>query len=152
MAKGFTDRPWDTMSRRCWRCSMPNWGGDRYGTIQRVRFSPTETMLAITVKKDHHEETRCVLVHLGGVILCQKALLLLDNVLSFEWATDDVLYYSTQETLRCLCVFRLHLSDSGVQTSLFMKKRIQSKCLIVMPVPQVLCGGQSFQRPEAGNH
>ncbi|XP_016118900.1 prolyl endopeptidase-like isoform X2 [Sinocyclocheilus grahami] len=113
MAKGFTDRPWDTMSRRCWRCSMPNWGGDRYGTIQRVRFSPTETMLAITVKKDHHEETRCVLVHLGGVILCQKALLLLDNVLSFEWATDDVLYYSTQETLRCL--FFVEVSHSRDQ-------------------------------------
>uniref|UniRef100_A0A671L5W9 Prolyl endopeptidase n=1 Tax=Sinocyclocheilus anshuiensis TaxID=1608454 RepID=A0A671L5W9_9TELE len=102
-----------------------DWGGDGYGTIQRVRLSPTETMLAVTVKKDHHEETGCVLVHLGGVILCQKALLLLDNVLSFEWATDDVLYYSTQETLRCLCVFRLHLSDSGVQTSLVSRSRDQ---------------------------
>lgn len=60
-----------------------DWGGGGYGTIQRVRLSPSETMLAVAVKKDHHEETRCMLVPLGGVILCQKALLVLDNVLSF---------------------------------------------------------------------
>ncbi|KAG1950846.1 prolyl endopeptidase-like [Pimephales promelas] len=93
-------------------------GGDGYGSIQRVRLSPTETMLAVTVKKDHHEETRCMLVHLGGVNLHQNTMLVLDNVLSFEWATDDVLFYSTQETLRCLRVFRLYLNDSGVQTTL----------------------------------
>lgn len=40
-----------------------------------------------------------------------------------EWATDDVLYYSTQETLRCLCVFRLHLSDSDVETTLVYKEK-----------------------------
>lgn len=100
-----------------------DWGGDGYGTIQRVRLSPSETMLAVTVKKDHHEETRCVLVHLGGLILRQKAPLVLDNVLSFEWATDDVLYYSTQETLRCLCVFRLHLSNSEVKTTLVYEEK-----------------------------
>uniref|UniRef100_A0A672LIC2 Peptidase S9A N-terminal domain-containing protein n=1 Tax=Sinocyclocheilus grahami TaxID=75366 RepID=A0A672LIC2_SINGR len=100
-----------------------DWGGGGYGTIQRVRLSPSETMLAVTVKKDHHEETRCVLVHLGGLILRQKALLVLDNVLSFEWVTDDVLFYSTQETLRCLRVFRLHLSDSGVQTTLVYEEK-----------------------------
>lgn len=60
-----------------------DWGGDGYGTIQRVRLSPSETMLAVTVKKDHHEETKCVLVHLGGVTVPQKSSLVLDNVLSF---------------------------------------------------------------------
>lgn len=60
-----------------------DWGGGGYGTIQRVRFSPSETMLAVTVKKDHHEETRCVLVNLGGLILRQKAMLVLHNVFSF---------------------------------------------------------------------
>ncbi|KAK2896613.1 hypothetical protein Q8A67_011101 [Cirrhinus molitorella] len=100
-----------------------DWGGDGYGTIQRVRLSPSETMLAVTVKKDHHEETRCMLVHLGGAILHQKALLVLDNVLSFEWATDDVLFYSTQETLQCLHVFRLHLSNAGVQTTLVYEEK-----------------------------
>jgi len=60
-----------------------DWGGDGYGGIQRVRLSPTETMLAVTVKKDHHEETRCMLVHLGGVNLHQNTMLVLDNVLSF---------------------------------------------------------------------
>ncbi|XP_067242194.1 prolyl endopeptidase-like [Chanodichthys erythropterus] len=100
-----------------------DWGGDGYGSIQRVRLSPTETMLAATVKKDHHEETRCMLVHLGGVNLQQNAMLVLDNVLSFEWAADDVLFYSTQEALRCLRVFRLHLSDSGVQTTLVYEEK-----------------------------
>ncbi|XP_050982086.1 prolyl endopeptidase-like [Labeo rohita] len=100
-----------------------DWGGDGYGTIQRVRLSPSETMLAVTVKKDHHEETKCVLVHLGGVILPQKSSLVLDNVLSFEWATDDVLFYSTQEILQCLRVFRLHLRDCGVQTTLVYEEK-----------------------------
>ncbi len=40
-----------------------------------------------------------------------------------EWATDDVLFYSTQETLRCLRVFRLHLSDSGVQNTLVYEEK-----------------------------
>ncbi|CAM4727188.1 unnamed protein product [Leuciscus chuanchicus] len=100
-----------------------DWGGDGYGSIQRVRLSPTETMLAATVKKDRHEETRCMLVHLGGVNLHQNTMLVLDNVLSFEWAADDVLFYSTQETLRCLRVFCLHLSDSGVQTTLVYEEK-----------------------------
>lgn len=106
MAKGFTDRPWDTVKDRLLKINFlkfqletrhclltdeqemlevfnADWGGGGYGTIQRVRLSPSETMLAVAVKKDHHEETRCMLVPLGGVIHCQKALLVLDNVLSF---------------------------------------------------------------------
>lgn len=98
-------------------------GGDCYETIQRVRLSPSENKLAATVKKDHYEETRFVLVHLGGISLPQKAMVVLDNVLSFEWATDDVLFYSTQETLQSLRVFRLHLSDNGVQTELVYEEK-----------------------------
>ncbi|XP_065153048.1 prolyl endopeptidase-like isoform X1 [Paramisgurnus dabryanus] len=100
-----------------------DWGGDVYGTIQKIRLSPSESIMAATVKKDHHEETRCVLVHLGGISLSQKVLLVLDNVISFEWATDDVLFYSTQETLKSLHVFRLHLSDTGVQTDLVYEEK-----------------------------
>ncbi|XP_067278129.1 prolyl endopeptidase-like isoform X2 [Pseudorasbora parva] len=100
-----------------------DWAGDGYGSIQRVRLSPKETMLAATVKKDHHEETRCVLVHLGGVNLHQNVMLVLDNVLSFEWAAEDILFYSTQEALRCLRVFRVHFSDSGVQTTLVYEEK-----------------------------
>ncbi|XP_056617209.1 prolyl endopeptidase-like isoform X2 [Triplophysa dalaica] len=100
-----------------------DWGGDGYKTIQRVRLSPSENKLAATVKKDHHEETRFVLVHLEGIILSQKALLVLDNVLSFEWATDDVLFYSTQETLQSLRVFRLHLRHNAVHTDLVYEEK-----------------------------
>lgn len=80
-----------------------DWGGDGYGSIQRVRLSPTETMLAATVKKDHHEETRCMLVHLGGVNLHQNAMLVLDNVLSF-----GKIYYTLIVTESFLTEFFLH--------------------------------------------
>ncbi len=30
-----------------------------------------------------------------------------------EWATDDVLFYTTVEGLRCSTVFRLELTSSG---------------------------------------
>lgn len=60
-----------------------DWEGDGYETIQRVRLSPSENKLAATVKKDHHEETTFVLVHLEKINLPQKALVVLHNVLSF---------------------------------------------------------------------
>lgn len=100
-----------------------DWGEGGYGSIQRVRLSPTETILAATVKKDQHEKTRCMLINLNGVSLNQRVLLALDNVLSFEWATDDVLFYSTQESLCSLHVFRLHLSDSAVQSTLVYEEK-----------------------------
>ncbi len=68
----------------------------------------SETMLAVTVKKDHHEETRCVLVHLGGLILRQKALLVLDSVLSFgkiyyNWNFLDKEIFFSSSNIFSLC-------------------------------------------------
>ncbi len=169
-----------------------DWGGGWIWNPSRGSdFSPSETMLAVTVKKDHHEETRCVLVHLGGLILCQKALLVLHNVFSFgkiyyNWNffwQRNILFLlkcllsvhngpqmtssstAHRRTLRCLRVFRLHLSDSGVQNTLVYEEKdpeYVSNCwwrvllvridVSLLPIPQVLCGGQLFQRPEAGDH
>ena len=35
-----------------------------------------------------------------------------------EWATDEVLFYTSQEGLRCSRVFRLDLTSNGMRTSL----------------------------------
>ncbi|XP_036429725.1 prolyl endopeptidase-like [Colossoma macropomum] len=100
-----------------------DWAGDVDGTIQKVRLSPTESVLAATVKNNHCEEARCVLVQLEQLTTPQKPLLILDKVFSFEWATDDVLFYTTQEGLQCRHVFRLHLTDTGAQSTLVYKEK-----------------------------
>lgn len=135
-----------------------DWGGDGYGSIQRVRLSPTETMLAATVKKDNHEETRCVLVHLGGVNLHQNAMLVLDNVLSFGKIYYTLIVIETflrvfppqiltllqngpqmtssstaHRRLFVACVFSVFISVILVsKPPLFMKKRIQSKTRVCL--------------------
>ncbi|XP_072533824.1 prolyl endopeptidase-like [Salminus brasiliensis] len=100
-----------------------DWTGDEEGTIQRVRLSPTESLLAATVKNSHKEEARCVLVQLDDHNGPQKPILILDKVFSFEWATDDVLFYTTQEGLRCRNVFRLHLTNSGARSVLVYEEK-----------------------------
>ncbi|XP_076600019.1 prolyl endopeptidase-like isoform X2 [Chaetodon auriga] len=86
-------------------------------TVQRIRLSPGEKHLAATLKTNQREETRCVVVRLGTRNSSQldPALIIftLDKVLSFEWATDEVLFYTTLEGLRCSTVFRLDLTSSG---------------------------------------
>lgn len=135
-----------------------DWGGDGYGSIQRVRLSPTETMLAATVKKDNHEETRCMLVHLGGVNLHQNAMLVLDNVLSFGKIYYTLIVIETflrvfppqiltflqngpqmmssstaHRRLFDACVFSVFISVILVsKPPLFMKKRIQSKTRVCL--------------------
>uniref|UniRef100_A0A7N6B7Y3 Prolyl endopeptidase n=1 Tax=Anabas testudineus TaxID=64144 RepID=A0A7N6B7Y3_ANATE len=52
-------------------------------TIQRIRLSPQEKHLAVTLKSNH------------------------------KWATDDVLFYTTLESLRCSKVFCLDLTSGG---------------------------------------
>ncbi|XP_027006078.1 prolyl endopeptidase-like isoform X2 [Tachysurus fulvidraco] len=90
-----------------------DWAGDADRTIQRVRLSPSESMLAATLKSNHSEASRCLIVRLEPCAIPQEPMLILDNVFSFEWATDDVLYYTTQEGLRCRHVCRLHLTNTG---------------------------------------
>ncbi|XP_054874462.1 prolyl endopeptidase-like isoform X2 [Amphiprion ocellaris] len=86
-------------------------------TVQRIRLSPQEKHLAATLKFSHREELRCVVVRLGKrhflPVDPQPVVLTLEKVFSFEWATDDVLFYATLEELRSSAVFRLDLTSSG---------------------------------------
>uniref|UniRef100_A0A671Y3Z4 Prolyl endopeptidase n=1 Tax=Sparus aurata TaxID=8175 RepID=A0A671Y3Z4_SPAAU len=102
--KDKTGRDNEEMKRRCQR-----W------TVQRIRLSPQEKHLAATLKTNHREELRCVVVRLGNSppLDSPHVIFTLDKVFSFEWATDNVLFYTTVEDLRCSRVFRLNLTPCG---------------------------------------
>nr|XP_020505892.1 prolyl endopeptidase-like [Labrus bergylta] len=86
-------------------------------TVQRIRLSPQEKHLAATLKANDREWIRCVVVSLGrsnsSPLDPPHVLLTLDKVFTFEWATDQVLFYTILEGLRCSRVFRLDLTSSG---------------------------------------
>ncbi|XP_035519595.1 prolyl endopeptidase-like [Morone saxatilis] len=86
-------------------------------TVQRIRLSPQEKHLAATLKTNHSEELRCVVVRLGQINSPSPdpphLVFTLDKVFSFEWVTDEVLFYTTLEDLRCSRVFRLDLTSNG---------------------------------------
>ncbi|KAK6301602.1 hypothetical protein J4Q44_G00276550 [Coregonus suidteri] len=95
-------------------------------SLQRVRLSPSEQALAATVKTPHREEARCVLVKLGDrepTLDPPKPLLTIDKVFSFEWATDDILFYSSQQNLQCHRVFRLDLTATGTGSTLVYQEQ-----------------------------
>ncbi|XP_005999618.1 prolyl endopeptidase-like isoform X2 [Latimeria chalumnae] len=71
-------------------------------SVQRIRLSPNQKYLAATVKSSLCEESLCVVVKLGNV---PEVASILPNVFSFEWATDDTLFYTTLENLQCHQVF-----------------------------------------------
>lgn len=66
-----------------------DWAGDVDGAIQRVRLSPTESVLAATVKNNHSEEAKCVLVKLDHHEP-QEPTLILEKVFSFGKATSHI--------------------------------------------------------------
>ncbi|KAG7334241.1 hypothetical protein KOW79_002648 [Hemibagrus wyckioides] len=100
-----------------------DWAGDVDRTVQRVRLSPSESMLAATLKSNHSEAARCLIVQLEPYAVPQEPMLMLDNVFSFEWAADDVLYYTTQEGLRCRHVCRLHFTNTGAYSMLVYEEK-----------------------------
>ncbi|XP_054655413.1 prolyl endopeptidase-like isoform X2 [Dunckerocampus dactyliophorus] len=85
--------------------------GPEAWTLQRIRLSPLERHLAATVKTHYKEALRCVVVKLGQRSF--SVVLTLDDVFSFEWATDEVLFYTVQEGLQCHRVYRLDLTPRG---------------------------------------
>ncbi|XP_031434916.1 prolyl endopeptidase-like isoform X2 [Clupea harengus] len=87
-------------------------------SLQRVRLSPGESLLAATVKAPHQEEARCIVVRLTDMKTPHHPLLILDNVFSFEWASDNTLFYSRQEGLKCRSVYRLDLTEAGARNTL----------------------------------
>ncbi|XP_075605223.1 prolyl endopeptidase-like isoform X5 [Balearica regulorum gibbericeps] len=70
--------------------------------IQRIRISPDQRYMAISVKSENSEEATCVIMKLGHFPIMEKVI---PNVFSFEWATNDVLYYTSQKNLKCQNVF-----------------------------------------------
>ncbi|XP_029961762.1 prolyl endopeptidase-like [Salarias fasciatus] len=86
-------------------------------SLQRVRLSPKEKHLAATLKCSRSEKLRCVVVRLEEKHLLplgsRHIRLTLDKVFTFEWASDDVLFYTALEDLRSSAVFRLELTSGG---------------------------------------
>ncbi|KAM7118226.1 prolyl endopeptidase-like isoform 1-T1 [Ciconia maguari] len=70
--------------------------------IQRIRISPDQIYMAISLKSENSEEATCVIMKLGHSPVVEKVI---PNVFSFEWATNDVLYYTSQKNLKCQNVF-----------------------------------------------
>ncbi|XP_066552883.1 prolyl endopeptidase-like [Amia ocellicauda] len=91
---------------------VDRWGAG--GSVQRVRLSPGERLLAATVKSPGCEEASCVIVSLGRP---PQILHTEPKVFSFEWATDNLLFYTSQETLQCRQVHRILLSAEGPESS-----------------------------------
>ncbi|KAK2921679.1 prolyl endopeptidase-like [Channa argus] len=97
-------------------------------TIQRIRLSPQEKHLAAALKSIHKEEQRCVVLRLGRrnspSLELPHIIVMVDSIFSFEWATDNVLFYTTLENLRCRKVFRLDLtSHTSRITSVYEETR-----------------------------
>ncbi|NWY26790.1 PPCEL protein, partial [Pheucticus melanocephalus] len=71
--------------------------------IQRIRISPDQRYMAISLKSENSEEATCIIMKLGNLPVVEKVI---PSVLSFEWAANDVLYYTAQKNLKCQNVFR----------------------------------------------
>ncbi|KFP33244.1 Prolyl endopeptidase-like, partial [Colius striatus] len=70
--------------------------------IQRIRISPDQKYMAISLKSENSEEATCVVTKLGHFPVVEKVI---PSVFSFEWAANDVLYYTNQRNLKCQNVF-----------------------------------------------
>ncbi|NXB81956.1 PPCEL protein, partial [Donacobius atricapilla] len=70
--------------------------------IQRIRISPDQRYMAISLKSENSEEATCIIMKLGNLPVVEKVI---PSVFSFEWAANDVLYYTTQKNLKCQNVF-----------------------------------------------
>ncbi|KAM8851590.1 prolyl endopeptidase-like isoform 1-T1 [Synchiropus picturatus] len=82
-------------------------------SVQRVRVSPLESHLAATLTTAQQEEQRCVVVRLREKNpIPPKIVQTLDKVFSFEWATENVLFFTTVEDLCSIEVHRLNLNSN----------------------------------------
>ncbi|KAM4041159.1 prolyl endopeptidase-like [Anomaloglossus baeobatrachus] len=78
--------------------------------IQRVRVSPAQSYLAVTLKGLDREESTCVVVRMEGrpQIVCS-----IPNVFSCEWITDSVLFHTWQDNLQCRSVYATEFSGES---------------------------------------
>ncbi|XP_040984221.1 prolyl endopeptidase-like isoform X9 [Aquila chrysaetos chrysaetos] len=76
--------------------------------IQRIRISPDQRYMAISFKSENSEEATCVIMKLDHSPVVEEVI---PSVFSFEWATNDVLYYTSQKNLKCQNVFMTTFTD-----------------------------------------
>ncbi|MGH0147507.1 UNVERIFIED_CONTAM: hypothetical protein FKN15_010634 [Acipenser sinensis] len=96
------------------------WPDPEGASFQRVRLSPQEKYLAATVRSGRSEEASCAVVRLGStpaVTHIQTA------VFSFEWATDNILFYTSQKNLRSFQVYSLVFGEEQPQRILVCEEQ-----------------------------
>ncbi|KAJ8250647.1 hypothetical protein COCON_G00225690 [Conger conger] len=99
-------------------------GGHDEAVLQRVRVSPGEGMLAATLRPPGCGRGHQVCPgEAGGLSRPPKPLLTLHRVFSFEWATDEILFFTCLEDLRCRRVFRLDLSAAEPEPTLVYEEQ-----------------------------
>lgn len=87
--------------------------------IQRIRVSPAQTYLAVTLKGLDREESTCVVVKVEGrpQIICS-----IPNVFSCEWVTDTILYHTRQDNLQCLFVYATEFNGERTTRLVYHEK------------------------------
>ncbi|XP_073528149.1 prolyl endopeptidase-like [Phyllobates terribilis] len=87
--------------------------------IQRVRVSPAQTYLAVTLKGLDREESTCVVVRVEGQpqVVCS-----MPNVFSCEWVADSVLFHTRQDNLQCRSVYATEFSDESSTRLVYHEK------------------------------
>ncbi|XP_078505803.1 prolyl endopeptidase-like isoform X2 [Lissotriton helveticus] len=80
------------------------------GRIQRIRISPDQERLAASVTVSDSEEARCIIVNL---LKLQHIEYVIPNVFSFEWTTNNILFYTEQKNVRCSRVFLCDFTEGN---------------------------------------
>ncbi|XP_033000783.1 prolyl endopeptidase-like isoform X1 [Lacerta agilis] len=70
--------------------------------IQRIRICPDHRYMAAAIKSAHSEESACIVVKLDTL---PKVECIIPDVFSFEWAANEILFYTTQKNLQCRHVY-----------------------------------------------
>uniref|UniRef100_UPI00398F48BA prolyl endopeptidase-like isoform X1 n=1 Tax=Pristiophorus japonicus TaxID=55135 RepID=UPI00398F48BA len=86
--------------------------------FQRIRVSPNQKYLASSIRTLSDKST-CVVVKLGPK---PEVLHVLPRAFSFEWGTDDSLFYTNLENLQSHQVFRLLLEDTRATSEMVYKE------------------------------
>ncbi|XP_072906772.1 prolyl endopeptidase-like isoform X2 [Hemitrygon akajei] len=86
--------------------------------IQRIRVSPNQKYLASSICTTSDEPT-CVVVKLDSKPVVAHVL---PKAFSFEWATDNCLFYTILEKLQSQQVFRLLLGDQRATSEMVYKE------------------------------
>uniref|UniRef100_A0A8C0H4N1 Prolyl endopeptidase n=2 Tax=Chelonoidis abingdonii TaxID=106734 RepID=A0A8C0H4N1_CHEAB len=66
--------------------------------IQRIRISPDQRYMATSIKSSNSEELSCIVTKFEKSPVVEY---IIPNVFSFEWATHDVLFYTSPKNLVC---------------------------------------------------